>query len=231
MLEIAGIPVAVQRKRIKHLHLYVKPPDGHVLVTAPLAMSDAAIEQFVSSKADWLQTHVARFAGRPAPVMMRYETGETLLVFGRLYRLLVQQGGRYALTLSGDTAVLTARGGSTPAQREAHVWAWYRALLAQEIARRMPTWETATGLRASGFQIKRMSTRWGTCNIKTRKIWFSLHLAEKSPECLDYIILHELLHLRERGHNARFYALLGHYMPGWKQYKDRLNNKAPRAAQ
>lgn len=222
MLEIAGIPVAVRRKRVKHLHLYVKPPDGHVLVTAPIHMSDADIARFVSSKSDWLIQHVAKFAGRPAPVETHYQTGETLTVWGRPYRLLVRPGGRYALALSGDTAVLTARAASTAAQRENYVNGWRRALLTAEIARRLPAWETLTGLRASGFQIKRMSTRWGTCNIKTGKLWFSLHLAEKPPECLDYIILHELLHLKERGHNKRFYGLLDLYMPGWKERKAAL---------
>jgi predicted metal-dependent hydrolase len=222
MLEIAGIPVAVRRKRVKHLHLYVKPPDGHVLVTAPLLMSDADIARFVSSKSDWLQKHVAKFALRPAPVTMQYQTGETLWVFGKPYRLLAQHGGRYGLTLTGDTAILNARAASTAAQREKYVNEWKRAMLTAEIARRLPAWETVTNLRASGFQIKRMSTRWGTCNIKTGKLWFSLHLAEKPPECLDYILLHELLHLKERGHNKRFYGLLDFYMPGWKERKTAL---------
>jgi len=222
MLDIAGIPVAVQRKRIKNLHLYVKPPDGRVLVTAPMQMDDETIARFVSSKADWLQKHVAKFAGRPAPAEARYETGETLLVWGRPYRLEVRPGGRYALALSGDTAVLTARKGSDAARRERYVYEWYRARLTAEIARRLPAWETATGLHATSFQIKRMSTRWGTCNVKTGKLWFSLHLAQKPIECLDYIILHELLHLKERGHNKRFYGLLDRYMPGWKARKAAL---------
>ena len=219
MLNVAGIPIEVRRKRIKNLHLYVKPPDGRVLVTAPLSMSDETIARFVRTKAEWLIKHVARCQSRPRPAKPVYQTGETLMVWGRPYNLLVRHGGRAAMALSGDTAVLTVRRNSTVAGRETFVREWYRGLLKAEIARRLPAWEAATGLRAGSFQTKAMTTRWGTCNPKTGKLWFNVHLAEKPPECLDYIILHELLHLAERKHNAHFYALLDRYMPEWRDVK------------
>lgn len=225
MLNVAGIPIEVRRKRIKNLHLYVKPPDGHVLVTAPLSMSDATIERFVRTKADWLQKHVARCQSRPRPEKLAYQTGETLMVWGRPYALLVRHGGRASVALSGTTAVLTVRPASAAGQREKIVREWYRGMLKAEIERRMPAWETATGLRAKSWQTKAMSTRWGTCNPKTGKLWFNVHLAEKPPECLEYIIVHELLHLIERKHNARFYGLMDTYMPGWKTVRALLNGK------
>ena len=221
-LNIEGIPVEVRKKRIKNLHLYVKPPDGRALVTAPLSMSDAAIERFVRTKAAWLVKHVAKYEGRPQLAAMDYTTGETLVVWGREYRLLVRRGGRGAAALAGDTVVLTARSASTAAGREKIIREWYREQLKTEIARRLPAWETATGLRAASWQTKTMTTRWGTCNPKTGKLWFNVHLAEKPPECLDYIIVHELTHLVERGHNARFYGLLDRYMPGWRDVKTKL---------
>ena len=221
-LNIEGIPVEVRKKRIKNLHLYVKPPDGRALVTAPLTMSDAAIERFVRTKAAWLSKHVAKYEGRPRLAAMDYTTGETLVVWGREYRLLVRRGGRGAVALTGDTVVLTARGASTAAGREKIIREWYREQLKTEIARRLPAWETATGLRAASWQTKAMTTRWGTCNPKTGKLWFNVRLAEKPPECLDYIIVHELTHLVERGHNARFYGLLDRYMPGWRDVKAKL---------
>ncbi len=225
MLNVAGIPIEVRRKNIKNLHLYVKPPDGHVLVTAPLSMRDETIERFVRTKADWLTKHVARCQSRPRPETLAYQTGETLMVWGRPYPLLVRQGGKAAMALSGGAAVLTARPGSTAAQREKAVREWYRRMLKAEIERRLPAWEAATGLRATSWQTKAMSTRWGTCNPKTGKLWFNVRLAEKPPECLHYIILHELLHLTERGHNARFYGLMDRYMPGWRERKALLNGK------
>ena len=222
MLNIAGIPVEVIRKNIKHLHLYVKPPDGHALVTAPRLMSDAEITCFVQTKADWLTAHVAKYAARPQPVPHAYQTGETLYVWGRPCRLQTQPGGRAAVTLRGDTLVLTCRPQSTAEQREKLLREWYRAQLKAAIAARLPVWEAATGLRAKSWQTKAMTTRWGTCNTQTGKLWFAVQLAQKPPECLDYVVLHELLHLKERRHNARFYGLLDLYMPGWRERKEGL---------
>jgi predicted metal-dependent hydrolase len=225
MLTIAGIPVEVRRKRIKHLHLYVKPPDGHALVTAPLRMSEAEIERFVQTKAGWLQTHVARVQNRPAPVKPEYADGETITVWGREYTIRLCRGGKSAVMLTGDDAVLTVRKDSTPAQREKLLREWYRGLLIAETALRLPRWEAATGLRAACWQTKDMRTRWGTCNVKTGKLWLNVQLAKKPPECLDYIILHELAHLVERGHNKRFYALMDRFMPEWRQVKAGMKNE------
>jgi predicted metal-dependent hydrolase len=225
VLTIEGIPVTVHRKKIKNLHLYVKPPDGRVLVTAPCHMSDEIIEQFVRGKTDWLTKHITRFENQPARAIPEYQTGEAIPVWGREYRLLVRHGGRNAVALAGDTVVLTARSESTAAQREKILREWYREQLKAEITRRLPAWETVTGLRATSWQTKHMTTRWGTCNVRTGKLWFNVQLAQKPPECLDYIILHEVLHLKERKHNAHFYGMLDLYMPGWKSINKRLNEK------
>jgi hypothetical protein len=223
VLHVAGIPVEVHRKKIKHLHLYVKPPSGHALATAPARMTDAAILAFLETKADWLTKHVAKFTGRPAAAPAEYADGETLWVWGVPYALQTVPGSRYALTLSGTEALFTVRPGSTKEQRAKFVIAWYRGLLTAEIARRLPAWELTTGLHAAAWQTRDMKTRWGTCNTKTKKLWFSVQLAKKPPACLDYVLLHELLHLLERGHNARFYGLLDRYMLGWREVRAGLN--------
>lgn len=226
-LTIEGIPVEVQRKKIKHLHLYVKPPDGHVLVTAPLAMADETICQFVSAKIGWLQNHIARVASRPRQPKPEYRTGDMLPLWGDAYPLIVRQGSRSSLLLDSGTAVLTVRKGSTTEQREKIVREFYRTQLKAAITARLPYWERITGLHPSGWQTKAMTTRWGTCNTKTRKLWFAVQLAAKPSECLEYVLLHELLHLTERQHNARFYRLLDLYMPGWKAHKAALQKWMP----
>jgi predicted metal-dependent hydrolase len=222
MLTIAGIPVEVRRKRIKHLHLYVKPPDGHVLLTAPLRMSDAEIERFAQTKAGWLQKHVAKVQNRPMPAPLTYDTGEMLAVWGKPYEIYCCPGSRNTLALAGGIAVLTVRGENTLDKREKTARNFYRAELAVALERRMPLWETHTSLKAKSWQTREMRTRWGTCNVKTGKLWFSLRLTQHPPECLDYVIVHELAHLLERGHNARFYGLLDTFMPEWKAVKARL---------
>lgn len=225
MLNISGIPIEVCKKDIKNMHLYVKPPNGNVVVSAPLTMSDEAIERFVRTKASWIKKQVAKFDNQPRQSEREYVSGETLFVWGKRHYIQTEYGNKNSLVLSGDRAVLTVRKESTAEQRENFVREWYRELLKAEIAQLLPKWEKATGLKATGWQTKYMTTRWGTCNIKTGKIWLNLQLAKKTPECLEYVILHELVHLVEKTHNERFVSLMDKYMPMWREVKTTLNGQ------
>jgi predicted metal-dependent hydrolase len=225
MLNISDIPIEVYKKDIKNMHLYVKPPDGHVTLSAPLSMSDVAIEQFVKSKISWIKKQVAKFKNQPRQLERKYVSGETLYLWGKQYYIQAKCGNKNLLVISGDKAVLTSRKESTSKQRGTFIREWYRCLLKEEISRKLPKWEDKTGLKASGWQTKYMTTRWGTCNIKTGKIWLNLQLAKKAPECLEYVILHELIHLTEKNHNKRFFSLMDKYMPLWREVKTILNDQ------
>lgn len=225
MLNISGIPIEVCKKDIKNMHLYVKPPNGNVVVSAPLTMSDEAIERFVRTKASWIKKQVAKFDNQPRQSEREYVSGETLFVWGKRHYIQTEYGNKNSLVLSGDRAVLTVRKESTAEHRENFVREWYRELLKAEIARLLPKWEKATGLKATGWQTKYMTTRWGTCSTKTGKIWLNLQLAKKTPECLEYVILHELVHLVEKTHNERFVSLMDKYMPMWREVKTTLNGQ------
>lgn len=225
MLNIAGIPIEVCKKNIKNMHLYVKPPNGRVVVSAPLSMSDEAIERFVRTKTSWIKAQVSKFDHQLRQSTREYVTGETLYVWGRQYYLKTEYGNKNSLVLSSDKAMLTVRRESTAEQRENYVREWYRELLKVEIARLLPKWEKITGLMAKGWQTKYMTTRWGTCNTKTRKIWLNLQLAKKTQECLDYVILHELVHLVEASHNDTFVFHMDKYMPMWREVKATLNGQ------
>ena len=133
-------------------------------------------------------------------------------------------GAEAALVLSGDEAILTVRKESTASQREAFVNEWYRTLLKEKIEIYLPKWENITGLHCDSWQTKYMTTRWGTCNTKTRKIWLNLQLAKKPIECLEYVILHELAHLKVRNHSKDFVAIMDQYMPYWRETKKLLND-------
>ncbi|MDR2592298.1 MAG: M48 family metallopeptidase [Chitinispirillales bacterium] len=222
---IDGIDVRIDRKKIKNMHLYVKPPDGTVSVSAPMRMSNIAIERFVRSKITWVKKQQEHFVQQPRQAPRQYVSGETLYLWGKQYFLQVDYGNRYSLTLSGNAATLTVRPNSTTAQRENFVREWYRELLKEEITRTLPKWETATGLKCNSWHTKYMTSKWGTCNISKRKIWLNLQLAQKPMECLEYIILHELAHLKVRNHNAAFAALLDKHMPFWREVKKRLNGQ------
>lgn len=224
-LNIAGIPIEVCKKNIKNMHLYVKPPNGHVTVSAPISMNDVAIERFVRAKTNWIKKQVEKFDNQPRQTAREYVSGETLYVWGRQYFLQTEHGTKNSLLISGDKAILTVRKESTPEQREAFIREWYRGLLKEEISKQLPKLEERTGLHASGWQTKYMTTRWGTCNTKTGKIWINLQLAKKPPECLEYIILHELVHLVEKSHNERFVSLMDKYMPMWREVKVTLNGQ------
>jgi hypothetical protein len=224
-LIISGIPIEVCKKNIKNMHLYVKPPNGNVMVSAPLNMSDDAIERFVRTKVGWIKKQIGKFDNQPRQSEREYVSGETLYVWGKQYYLQTDYSNRNSLVLSGDKAILTVRRESTPEQRENFVREWYRELLKVEIARVFPKLEKITGLKATVWQTKYMTTRWGTCNMKTGKIWLNLQLAKKTPECLEYIILHELVHLVEKHHNDRFVSLMDRYMPMWREVKVTLNGQ------
>ena len=225
ILNISGIPIEVCKKNIKNMHLYVKPPNGNVTVSAPLSMSDDAIERFVRTKASWIKKQVGKFDNQPRQSEREYVSGETLYIWGKQHYMQTKYGNKNSIVLSGDKAVLTVRKGSTIEQRENFVREWYRGLLKTEIARLLPKWEKITGLKAASWQTKYMTTRWGTCNAAIQKIWLNLQLAKKTPECLEYVILHELVHIVEKHHNERFVSLMDKYMPMWREVKASLNGQ------
>jgi len=222
---VSGIDIQINRKKIKNMHLYVKPPNGAVSVSAPLDIKDDAIERFVYTKLNWIKTQQAKFANQPRQTERRYVSGETLYLWGRQYFLQVDFGNKNNITLSGNTVLLTVRQESTVKQRDNFVREWYREQLKREIIRLLPKWEDMTGLKCDSWQTKYMTSRWGTCNVVKKKLWFNLQLAKKPIDCLEFIILHELIHLKVKNHNADFSALMDKHMPLWKEIKKKLNEQ------
>ena len=224
-IEISGIEIEVQKKNIKNLHLVVVPPNGKVRVSAPMHLSDDSIKMFVRTKLSWIKKQQDKFAKQPRQSEREYVSGETLYVFGQQYFLRVMYSYKgNSLILSGNEAILTVRKESTASQREAFVNEWYRELLKEQIAKLLPKWEEKTGLYCSSWQTKYMITKWGTCNTSTKKLWFNLQLAKKPIECLEYVILHELAHLKVKNHNSDFIAILDNHMPFWRETRKLLND-------
>lgn len=224
-IEISGITIDIQKKNIKNMHLAVLPPDGKVRVSAPMHLSDESIAMFVRTKLGWIKKQQEKFALQLRQSEREFISGETLYVFGKQYFLRVMYSYKgNSLVLNGNEAVLTVRKESTARQREAFVNEWYRDLLKEKISIYLPKWEQITGLYCDSWQTKYMTTRWGTCNTNTRKIWFNLQLAKKPIECLEYVILHELAHLKVKNHGKDFIAILDMYMPYWRETKKLLND-------
>lgn len=225
---VDNIPVEVVRKKIKNMYLSVLPPDGRVRVSAPKGLSEERIAAAVRMRINWIRKKQEKFANQPEPQRRQFVSGETLYLWGKQYVLQVEYNSRgNAMLLSGEKAILTVRKESSAKQRERFVNEWYRSLLTAEVETYLPKWEKITGLYCSGWQSKNMTTRWGTCNTRTHKIWLNLQLAKKPPECLEYVILHELAHLRVKDHGPAFTAILDQHMPCWRDTQKILNESVP----
>ena len=223
-LTVDGLAVTVIRKSIKNMHLCVLPPDGRIQITAPNRMSRAVIERFVHEKRGWIARKQAAIAARPAVTSADFSDGQTVYLWGRTYTLHVQTAarGRHAVC-DGSEIILHVHPDVGPAQREAALNTFYRQALHAQISERLPVWEARSGLSPSSWQIKNMKTRWGTCNTATKKIWLNLQLVKQPTACLDYVIAHELTHLRYPGHGADFKAFLGRVYPTWPAVRRQLN--------
>lgn len=222
---ISGIPIDIQKKNIKNMHLQIKPPDGHVVISAPLSMDDKAIEVYARTNLSWIKKQIEKFQQQPRSAKRQYVSGETMYIWGKQYYLsFVPDAQKNSFEIQGDKVILSMRADSTVKQRENYVREQYRSLLKVEIERLLPKWEQITALHCESWQTKYMVTRWGTCNTEKKKLWFNLQLAQKPIECLEYVILHELIHLRERTHNSTFIAYMDMYMKNWRAVRKELND-------
>ena len=222
---VGGVRVEVVRKDIKNLHLGVYPPHGRVRVAVPLVVKDEAVRLAVIEKLGWIKRQKARFAEQPRQSQREMVNGESHYFMGKRYRLRVhEQSGPARVAVRGiATLDLFVRPGSSAEQREAVLQRWYRDQLRALIPPLLERWQPKLGVQASHWGIKKMKTKWGSCNTTARRIWINLELAKKSVQCLEYIVVHELVHLLERTHNERFTVLMDAFMPQWRQYRQMLN--------
>lgn len=222
---ISGIPIDVQKKNIKNMHLQVKPPDGHVVISAPLSVDDKAIEAYARTQLGFIKRAIAQFQEQPRASRRQYVSGETMYIWGKQYFLVFKPDNqKNSFEIQNQNIVLSMSAKSTVKQRDAYVKEEYRKILKEEIEKRLPKWEAQTGLKCDSWQTKYMVTKWGACSTDKKKLWFNLQLAQKPYACLDYIILHELTHLLTRKHDATFIAHMDRYMPNWREVRKELND-------
>jgi predicted metal-dependent hydrolase/DNA-binding Xre family transcriptional regulator len=222
---ISGIPIDVQKKNIKNMHLQVKPPDGHVVISAPLSVDDKAIEAYARTQLGFIKRSIAQFQDQPRASKRQYVSGETMYIWGKQYFLIFKPDNqKNSFEIQNQNIVLSMSSKSTVKQRDAYVKEEYRKILKEEIEKRLPKLESQTGLKCDFWQTKYMVTKWGACSTDKKKLWFNLQLAQKPYRCLDYIILHELTHLITRKHDATFIAHMDRYMPSWREIRKELND-------
>jgi len=225
-LTVNGIDVQVLRKNIKNLHLGVYPPDGQVRVSVPQHITDDNVRLAIVSKINWIKKRKKEFKGQARQTPRRYVSGECQYFFGKRCRLhLIERKGKHEIILMKSNRLKMCVNPKTSiANKEKLLNEWYRAELKKCLPELIDKWQPIIGKKVSDWGVRRMKTRWGTCNTTKKRIWLNLELAKKPPECLEYVVVHEMVHLLEPSHNKRFAILMDKYIPKWRSFRDILNN-------
>jgi len=226
-MTVSGLRVSVVRKAIRNLHLGVYPPEGRIRVAAPIAISDAAVRVAVIGKLPWIKRQRASFESQARESEREMVAGESHYYRGRRYRLqVVESAESPRVELNGRRLVLHVQPGSEAPGRRLILDRWYRDRLREAVSHLVQRWDGKLGVTVNDWRLKRMKTKWGSCNSKARRIWINTELAKKPLPCLEYVVVHELAHIRERTHSERFIALMDQALPAWRSRRAELN-RAP----
>ena len=223
-IKLGDIAVDVVLKDIKNVHLSVYPPTGSVRISAPKRMSMETIRVFAISKLDWIKQQQKKLREQERETPREYLDRESHYVWGKRYLLTVSESDeRPLIELKHSSMLLRVRPRTAEDKRQALVEAWYREQLKEAVPPLLARWQPLLGVTVERFFVQRMKTKWGSCNHKARTIRLNTELTKKPAECLDYIVVHELVHLLEPTHNARFVALMDRFMPKWQFHRQVLN--------
>jgi len=220
---VDGIEIKVFKKPIKNLHLSVHPPDGWVRVSAPLYFGEEAIRLAVIKRLSWIKKHRKRMRSQPRQSPREMVSGESHFFLGKRYLLQVKEDrGRQGIKISGSRMHLHVHPGADRERRLYVLNEWYRSELKALLPVMISKWEGKMGVSVKELRIKRMKTKWGSCNPAARRIWLNLELAKKPPHLIEYVLVHEMAHFFEGRHNGNFKAIMDKFLPNWRLYKDEL---------
>lgn len=223
-LKLGNITIDVVQKNIKNIHLSVYPPAGRVRISAPNRMNLATIRVFVISKLSWIKKQQTRLRNQEREAQREFINRESHYFNGKRYLLKVtERDAAPKVVLKHSAIELYVRPETNAVKRKTIFNEWYRRKLKETVPSLIEKWKKKMNVQVKEFGIKKMKTKWGTCNRQAKRIWLNLELAKKPAECLEYIVVHEMVHLLERNHNDRFIALMTEFMPKWRFYKDELN--------
>jgi predicted metal-dependent hydrolase len=223
-IELGGIAVDVVKKDIKNLHLSVYPPAGKVRISAPLRMNLDTIRVFAISKLGWIKQQQKKLQEQERETPREYLDRESHYVWGKRYLLkVVESNAAPAVELKHSEMHLRMRPGASEKKKQVVLEDWYRSQLKQAVPDLIVKWEPLMGVRVERFFVQRMKTKWGSCNSTAESIRLNTELAKKPRACLEYVVVHEMVHLLEPTHNSRFLALLESFLPKWQFYRDALN--------
>lgn len=223
-LSVAGLEVDVDYKDIKNLHLSVYPPAGRVRVAAPQRTTEEAIRLAIVQRLPWIKRQREQFQNASRQTERNMVSGETHYVWGKRYLLDVSRSsGAFGVETKSNTLWVITPEGTDADGRFSALDRWYRRELKAAVPALLEKWQPILDVEAEKFVVRRMKTKWGTCIAGSRAIWLNPELAKKDPRCLEYIVVHELAHLRERGHGERFIWLMDQVLADWRARRDQLN--------
>ncbi len=226
IVRIAGFEIELTRKKIKNLHLKVSAPGGSVRISAPRHMPLREISDFVQTRESWIRRHQEKFRSRREEAVKEYTHGEEHPFRGEQVKLEIHPaGGAARAVLKEKTLQLYLREGADLASRKRLVDRFYRDYLKKEVPLYVKKYEPLMGVQVSEIGVKKMKTRWGTCNYRARRIWVNLEMAKKPPHVLEYLVVHEMVHLLESSHNGRFKGFMDRFYPRWRAVRAELNNQ------
>lgn len=222
---IEDIDVEVAKKKIKNIRISIQPPDGKVKLSVPYNMNEDEVRIFLISKLSWIKKHKSKFKLQERQRPNEFLSGEIHYLFGKEYLLnVLEASGKQYVEIDADRYInLYIRQNSTKEKREKIMIQWYREELKKIIPKYIGKWEAVIGVKVEDWGVKLMKTRWGTCNIQAKRIWINLEFAKKDTIFLDYIIVHEMVHLLERKHNDNFKFYMDKFLPNWRKIQSELN--------
>lgn len=224
-IQIGEINIAVTRKMVRHVHLSVHPPAGRVTLVAPTDTRLEVARAYALSRLGWIRDQQAKFHGQARDSRRRFVERESHYLWGRRYLLsVVERDAKPAVRLDHRTITLLVRPESSHAKREAVMLAWHRSLLHQTVPPLIQNWEPKLGVEVSAYFLQRMKTKWGGCNHRTGTIRLNTELVKKPRDLLEYVVVHEMIHLIEPTHSERFQALLTRHCPSWREARAELND-------
>lgn len=229
IIDFEGLGVEVIKKKVKHINLRIYPPDGAIKVSAPLHYTERMIYNLLHEKKEWLLHHSQRLRVQPSPNSNTITDGQPFMLLGKSYRLsLKMHQGPNHIGIDDEQIIVHTSLKYSDAQRLKLLQNWLKRQLEPLIPPLLEYWQKVINVRVNHWGVRAMKTRWGSCNTRHARVWFNLSLVHKEPICLEYVLVHELVHLLEPSHNKRFYQLMTQFMPKWREYDDLLEGRGTR---
>lgn len=223
-IQLGDVSIAVTRKAVKNVHLSVHPPLGHVTLVAPIATRLEVARAYAISKLGWIRDQQTKLLAQARETPRQFVERETHTLWGRRYLLsVVEKDAKPTVTRDHRRITLTVRPGSTQVKREDVMDEWHRTLLHQTVPALIEKWEAKLGVKVSGYFLQRMKTKWGGCTPRAGNIRLNTELVKKPKDLLEYVVVHEMMHLIEPTHSERFVALLTKHYPTWRDARMELN--------